>query len=294
MTALPEPAYLIVNADDYGYFRCTSKGILECATQGIVTATGIFATAQHFAEQIDWLRQCESVDKGVHLNLTTGLPLTERMRKDLGRWSGRFPPKFSMAAAIMSGTTKAEHVRDEWRAQIERCLEHGLKLQFLNSHEHIHMLPSLFGVTVALAGQYGIPHLRFPRSRIISSIRNGSVMRCAIVKTLETVNSLRHKRVAPRFLGLEASGKLGLDDFRYAVSNLRPGGVYELMCHPGRFDRDEIGSSPLPHYHHWEKELQTLTSPEAKEIIRDAGIRLIGYRDLQLGEGQLGARQHAL
>ena len=29
-------AYLIVNADDYGYFRCVSKGILKAATHGIV------------------------------------------------------------------------------------------------------------------------------------------------------------------------------------------------------------------------------------------------------------------
>ena len=35
-------SYLIVNADDYGYHDCVSKGILSAARQGIVTATGIF------------------------------------------------------------------------------------------------------------------------------------------------------------------------------------------------------------------------------------------------------------
>ena len=43
MTPASEGACLIVNADDYGYFDCVSKGILESASRGIVTATGVFA-----------------------------------------------------------------------------------------------------------------------------------------------------------------------------------------------------------------------------------------------------------
>ena len=174
MTPATEGACLIVNADDYGYFRCVSKGILQAATHGIVTATGVFATAPQFAEHAAWLRDCEALDVGVHLNLTDGNPLTNDMRKALARWSGRFPAKFSVAMAIVSGAIGIDDVRLEWRAQIERCLEAGLRVSFLNSHEHLHMLPALFPVASALAGEYGIAHVRFPTI----ATRLGSDRRC--------------------------------------------------------------------------------------------------------------------
>ena len=45
------PVYLIVNADDYGYFSCVSRGILDAVCDGIVTATGVLATV-HFLMNI--------------------------------------------------------------------------------------------------------------------------------------------------------------------------------------------------------------------------------------------------
>src|SRR5438034_5088190 len=170
MTAsTPERPYLIVNADDYGYFACVSKGILKSATHGVVTATGVFANSIHFGEHAAWLRECDALDAGVHLNLTDGIPLTSDLQKMLGRWSGRFPRKFALAKAILSGAIKVDAVKREWRAQIERCLAHGLKLRFLNSHEHMHMLPSLFPVAKALAHDYDIRHIRFPTSQLARS-----------------------------------------------------------------------------------------------------------------------------
>ena len=104
MNAAPQPPCLIVNADDYGYFRCVSRGILAGARQGIVTATGVFANAPDLAEQAAWLRECDELDTGVHLNLTDGVPLTRRYEgKALARWAGRFPRKFSLAAAVVVG-----------------------------------------------------------------------------------------------------------------------------------------------------------------------------------------------
>src|SRR5438067_2291957 len=51
------PAYLIVNADDYGYFPCVSRGIADAARQGAVTATGILANRSDLQEQMEWPRR---------------------------------------------------------------------------------------------------------------------------------------------------------------------------------------------------------------------------------------------
>jgi len=294
MTLTSEGACLIVNADDYGYFDCVSKGILQSAANGIVTATGVFATAPHFPEHAAWLRDCEALDAGVHLNLTDGNPLTSDMRKALSRWSGRFPGKFSVGTAVTTGAIAIEDVRREWRAQIERCLETGLRVRFLNSHEHVHMLPSLFPVASVLAGEYDIPHVRFPTSRFAWDLSGGSLLRCAIMKALGMIN--RHRAVTPaaRFLGMETSGKLDLSFFERNIPQLGAGRVYELMCHPGQFDAQEVSDPRLRRYHDWEGELRTLTSSAVRELLQRYRVRLIGYRHVEVRDDRLVARAEAI
>ena len=274
---------LIVNADDYGYFGCVSRGILEAARQGIVTATGVFANSPRFAECAEWLRACPTLDAGIHLNLTYGVPLTKEMSARLGRWSGRFPGKFSIAFALLSGLFRPDHVRAEWRAQIERCLEFGLRVRFLNSHEHVHMLPSLSRVISELAAQYGIEHVR-QTSCDLAWNSPAALFRTAALKMV----SARRGATAhgAEVLGLDVSGKLDRSYFERTIPHLRDGRLYELMCHPGRFDSDEVKDPRLLRYHDWEGELGTLLEPRVRALLDRYGVRLIGYRDLELSHPQ--------
>lgn len=293
MTARAAPAYLIVNADDYGHLRCVSRGILECARHGIVTATGVFGNAAGLAEQAAWARECDELDTGVHLNLTAGEPITDTMRRTLSRWSGRFPAKFALAAAVLARRILVADVRAEWTAQIERCMEHGLRPRFLNSHEHIHMLPPLFPVARELAATYGIDHLRLPAARFAGAATPGAWLRASIMKGLELVQRGRSAPAAPRFLGLGASGRLSLADLEREIGAMRPGAVHELMCHPGRLDADEVRDPRLLAYHDWEGETRLLTSAAARALLDRHGVRLIGYRHLERRDGQLTVRSEA-
>jgi len=293
-TPATEGACLIVNADDYGYFDCVSQGILQSAAHGIVTATGVFATARHLPEHAAWLRDCEALDVGVHLNLTDGNPLTRDMTKALSRWSGRFPGKFSVAMAVAAGAIGIENVRSEWRAQIERCLENGLRVVFLNSHEHVHMLPALFPVATALSAEYGIAHLRFPTSRLAWGSSAGSFIRNTIMRVLETINRRRATIPAAQFLGMETSGKLDLSFLERNIPQLGAGRVYELMCHPGQFDAQEVSDPRLRRYHDWEGELRTLTSSAVRELLQRHRVRLIGYRHVEVRDDRLVVREEAV
>jgi len=100
MTSGSPWTYLIVNADDYGYFNCVSQGILESASHGIVTATGIFANSAHFAEHVGWLRDNASLDLGVHLNITDQTPLTRNMQIKLSRWNTFEVDEITMQSSV--------------------------------------------------------------------------------------------------------------------------------------------------------------------------------------------------
>ena len=95
---------------------------------------------------------------------------------------------------------------------------------------------------------------------------------------------------AARFLGLQQSGRLDLTYFEEIVPRLRPGEVYELMCHPGQLDRGEVDDPRLLGYHDWEGELATLTNPAVAELLQRHGVRLVGYRDLVVENGRLVTR----
>jgi len=274
------PAFLIINADDYGYFASVSRGIIDGARDGLITATGIMANGPCFEERVDWLGNVAELDAGVHLNITYGRPLTARMKAMMHRWNGDFPGKFQMTLAILRRQIGVADVLGEWRAQIERCLAAGIDVKFLNSHEHLHMFPPLYAGVRDLAGEYGIPYVRHTRPELDRTLAPGPVLRYILLGLLERIDRRRAQPGVPQFMGFGQSGKLGVEYTQRCLSNLQAGKVYELMCHPGYFDPQEIDDPKLLAYHRWEDELALLRSAELRELCRSAGVEVIGYRDL--------------
>ncbi len=266
---------LIINADDYGYYPCVSKGILEAAKSGALTATGILANSPDLATQLQWLNGIEPLDVGIHLNLTCRQPLTELMTEKLGHWNGQFPNAYVMSGLLITGKVSLTDVRTEWRAQIEAC--QSQKLRFLNSHEHIHMLPVLFPLVLELAKDYGIDHVRLTQAEWLAPFGVSALIRNSLMQTMQLINQGHLKVKRPLFLGLSRSGKLDYDYLTTIFSKLKPGQSYELMCHPGRFDPSEISDAKLLAYHDWEGELALLQSPKVHDLYEKFGIRLSPY-----------------
>ena len=266
---------LIINADDYGYYPCVSKGILEAAKSGALTATGILANSPDLATQLQWLNGIEPLDVGIHLNLTCRQPLTELMTEKLGHWNGQFPNAYVMSGLLITGKVSLTDVRTEWRAQIEAC--QSQKLRFLNSHEHIHMLPVLFPLVLELAKDYGIDHVRLTQAEWLAPFGVSALIRNSLMQTMQLINQGHLKVKRPLFLGLSRSGKLDYDYLTTIFSKLKPGQSYELMCHPGRFDPSEISDAKLLAYHDWEGELALLQSPKVHDLYEKFDIRLSPY-----------------
>lgn len=283
------PAYLIINADDYGYFDHVSRGILECALRGKVTATGVFANSPHLDEHAPWLDEQPDLDIGVHLNLTDRQPLTSSLADVLRKWGGRFPGKFPIAQAILARRIPLGLIRDEWRAQIDRCLDRNLKLRFLNSHEHIHMLPPLYPMTLELAREYGIDHVRFATPEWPSAWTTNALLRDGIMAALSMLNRRHRPSATPVFLGMGESGRMSIQYLSRLLDRLKPGRVYELMCHPGLADKEGFADEHLRAYHDWDLEYRTLTHPSLVKGLVSSNVRLIGYRHLQITQEGLCA-----
>jgi predicted glycoside hydrolase/deacetylase ChbG (UPF0249 family) len=269
------PINLIVNADDYAYFPAISRGILDAAKAGKLSATGIIANRPNLTTQLERLDAISNLDVGVHLNLTSGQPCTEQMRSVLEKNQGIFPNACRMSLMILKRKISIQHIRDEWRAQIDACGDR--RLVFLNSHEHIHMLPVLFPLILELANEFSIPFVRLTKADWLLPMSGAALVRNLLIQGMANVNRWRITRPSPVFLGLGGSGKLTIQYLAKLFANLKPGETYELMCHPGYFVADEITNPQLIAYHHWEQELALLQSAELQNLYEKFGIYLGRY-----------------
>jgi chitin disaccharide deacetylase len=274
---------LIVNADDYGYCESVSRGILDGAREGVITATGVLANCQGFGKQVADLSSLPRLDAGVHLTLTSGCPLTVRMRSAMGKWNGQFPRnKYSAAGAVLSGMVTMSVIEEEWEAQIRRCLDAGLVVRFLNSHEHLHGLPGLFRLSLRLAQRHHIPFVRVPSAEWREMGWGNPWLRNFVLAGLSRWNARVTPVEAPVLLGVSVSGQLNLSYLKRLIPSLKRGEVYELMCHPGYLEKGEMNDPRLLAFHNWLGELEALRSREFRELCAECGIRFARFRDISV------------
>ncbi len=153
---------LVVNADDFGISSRINEGILLAHQAGIVTATSLMAVGRAFEQAVQCCRAVPALDVGVHLTLVAERPLLPH-RSSLTGDDGRFPASAgAFLRRWLTGRIRRADVQAEWSAQIERVLDHGIRVTHLDSHQHVHILPGLADLSLQLAARYNIPFVRVP------------------------------------------------------------------------------------------------------------------------------------
>ncbi|MGB5834692.1 MAG: ChbG/HpnK family deacetylase [Thiohalocapsa sp.] len=277
--ALSTTKYLVINADDFGYYRCVSQGIVEAARAGVVSATSVMANRPGVDQQIPTLLQLTGIDVGVHLNITCGEPLTDALRARIP--DTEMPGKFWWALRIPFASRLLRDVGDEWRAQITKCLTLGVDVRFLNSHEHVHMLPRLLSLVLELAQDFNIPFIRHSQPDWFYSSTTRSLVRNGLLQGLCAVQNRALKQMPmPRMFGMSASGTLNMDYLDAMTAQLEHGVAGELMCHPGLCDPSQISNPRVRAYHAWNLEYATLVSEEFAKLRERENVQLVRFSDL--------------
>lgn len=246
---------LVVNADDFGYTPGVSRGIAEAFLRGLVTSTSVMTTHATQKELAELKQlQKEGLGVGVHLNLSRGRPLTDRLTRHLPKG---FPPD-PIALAELPRTL----IFQELSAQIGALLRNEILPDHLDTHHHLHREEFLFDLVVELASLYRLgirPYTDLQQARALA------------------LGLPFPERVVVEFFGEEVSKELLLSLLGQAVSS----GVHsvELICHPGRVD--ELLSSQSSYTEPRERELAILTQPELCREVEAMGFRLATYRDLR-------------
>lgn len=220
---LHKPVFLIMNADDFGYFSSVSRGVIECARRKAITATSIMANGPNFQDTVEWLREVPELDIGVHLNITFGLPLTAMMKACLSGYGRTFQNRIRTAYLISIKKMPVSTVIQEWRSQIERCLSTGLKIRFINSHEHIHMLPSLFKSYIELAREFNIHYIRHTQPEWSITLDIKHFCRNMTLFILLVLNKRYEPNNYIRLIGSGMSCKLNLEYLEMCFKKMKGG-----------------------------------------------------------------------
>ncbi|HEY8382789.1 MAG TPA: ChbG/HpnK family deacetylase [Microvirga sp.] len=278
--SLPETQRSVVLcADDFALTEGVSRGILELAEAGRISATSAMTNRPAWADLAGTLKPLAGrIGVGLHLNFTTGEPLGPL--QELAP-SGRFPEIKPLMRQAFAGRLP----RAELRGEIERQLDafvgaFGSPPAFVDGHQHAHVLPVIRGELLAALGARGWQGrvwLRDPSDRVGPILRRQVSWRKALV-----VGGLAFGfRRAARAAGFDTNeGFSGYSPFDLATTPERVFGQAFLalgprplvMCHPGYWDEGLRALDPDVESRDFEKDY--LRSEAFDRLLAERGLRL--------------------
>jgi chitin disaccharide deacetylase len=277
-TGLSRKARVVLCADDFGLSEGVSRGILELAESGRISAVSAMTNCPALAGAAPGLRAFDGrVGIGLHLNLTAGAPLGPMPGFAA---KGVLPPNGEVVARALT----ARLPRREIAAEVERQLDafeaaFGRGPDFVDGHQHVHV-PGLRGVLLEVLARRDLHALwlRDPRDDLGAILGRGIAAGKALVVEALALGFRKHANRA----GFDTNE--GFSGFRSFEQPTDVAAVFEaafarlgrrpvVMCHPAHPDCELAPFDPVPRSR--AEELAYLGSDGFGELLARRGIELV-------------------
>jgi chitin disaccharide deacetylase len=239
---------LILNADDFGLTPGVNQSTLDLHRNGALTSATLMASADHFAAAAGAAADHPSLGIGCHVVLVDGGPILSRdnipaltlpsgeLRSTLG----------AFVRDLMRGRIPENEIEIEAIAQIQRIQAKGVRLTHLDTHKHTHMFPRVLRPLLRAAVRCGVRAIRnpFEPGWALKATHGAPLLRRMQVRLLHTwqrefLRLVEQAGIATTdgAIGVLATGTLDAKTLQALLAAM-PSGTWELVCHPGYFDRD--------------------------------------------------------
>jgi len=306
--------FIIITADDYGAARNINEGIRIAVENHLVTD---ISALTNFQESISSLKSISDnypyVGIGVHLNITTGKPLSDpAIIPSLVDSNGNFFTIYELIPRLKKIPLK--EIKTELIAQVQILADSGIRVNHLSDQYGILSLyPPCFDIMIQLAKDYNLPI----RSPVIASLQYPSLFPHSLMRQegykifksvlvthpgslLSLAADFELNKPASRAAKLDKSGIKHPDlliDYFYgnpSFSNLEyifeklPPGINELVLHLGTSERQTEYPTGLDlgYMSTRELELQTISSCSLNDILKNLKIEKISYSDINMLRNQ--------
>jgi hypothetical protein len=251
---------LLIRCDDIGMSHSVNMAFKELMETGLKFSASVMFPCAWYQEAVDILKENPQITVGIHLTLNAEWknyrwsPVAGRDKvPTLVDENGYF---FPSREKFFANNPKTEEVEIELRAQIERAINSGLKISYLDYHMGTAVdKPELRSIVEKLAKEYGLAI-----SRYFGEVDLESMYSVDIDKKKDYLFDLIEK--------VEA-GKINL-----------------LVCHIGKdtdelramIDMNSFGLNEMSK--HREAELNALITAKKQNVFEKNKIILINYNDL--------------
>jgi hypothetical protein len=157
---------VVLTADDFGLDQTVNAAIATAMAAGWVTHGSLLANMPCAPEAWELARQCAAHERiGLHLNLSQGVPVSQAMRgSSTFCRDGVFLPVENFPRYRFLSTADRDAVSHELRAQLGVMKRLGIKPSHLDSHNDVHLAPSIARVVADVARDEGFPRVRISRN----------------------------------------------------------------------------------------------------------------------------------
>lgn len=237
---------LALCADDFGIDAGVSAGIARLAHAQRLSAVSCITTTRRWPDDAKLLQGLpDSVDVGLHVNLTEGKPASAR----LGRVWPRLPALPRLIALAHLGRLPRAALRSELHAQLSAFIgAHGTPPAFIDGHQHVHHLPGVRDILLDM-----VEHIQpLPAVRSTGAVRGPGhgFKRWMIEHTGGTrLGAALRNHVLPHNPVLLGVYDFADPDYRRLMqrwlAEVPPQGAL-LFCHPGDAKTDAAdGADPI-------------------------------------------------
>src|SRR5215212_3029340 len=154
-----EPVYLIIRTDDAGMSHSVNMGLERLIASGLPVSVSVMFPTPWYQETVEILKRHPEVSVGIHLTLNSewgnyrwGPVLGRSAVPTLVDADGYF---FQSSEALHANKPDLKEVENELRAQIERALRSGLRIDYVDYHMGtVTRYPEFRDLTERLASEY--------------------------------------------------------------------------------------------------------------------------------------------
>lgn len=284
--------HLIVTADDFGLHQTVNEAVEQANRGGILTAASLMVAGPAAADAVRRARRLPNLRVGLHIVLADGLSsLPHQQIPSIADADGHMgEDMFFRGVRYFASASARKQLEAEIRAQFVAFARTGLPLDHINAHKHFHLHPTILGILLRVAREFGARAMRVPDEPFWFAARGGHWDAAAGgVLLVPWLMLMKHRlRAAGIFhndnvFGIAGSGSMDEEKLLAILARL-PRGVTEIYLHPATASGAAVAPS-MGTYRHAD-ELAGLLSARVREAIAALNVRRGGYGDIMRSIGR--------
>lgn len=291
---------LIVNADDFGFNKEVTDGIIECHKNGCVTSTTLMVNKNSAEYAVQESLKYPKLSVGIHLVLhgngdrpiSSPSAIPALVNKD-----GMLRSAGEIIHLAKHFKLPVRQIETEFASQLQKFLSFGISPTHCDSHQNITVNPQPCIAMMRVLEKFGVKKMRtyrgcykmdksegwefniFAKTFLVNMKRMPKILYYEFLHRCWQLKGFRLPDQKFGFYKVVSSPELeyDIDSWNRLLIGL-PKGVTELVTHPGYYSNDVTDSE------HFRRrrltELELFSNPKTKEMCFEHGVELINYTQI--------------